>query len=271
MKSSTLPVFYLAHGGGPCFFMDWSDIGPADTWLKMGDWLKGLASTLEQKPKAVLVISAHWEEKDFTVMTHEHPPMLYDYSGFPPHTYELRYPAPGSPALAKRVQELLGVAGIASQTDSKRGFDHGVFVPLLLMYPEADIPVIQVALKKGLSAQEHLRLGEALAPLRDEGVLIVGSGMSYHNLKAFFDSKSVLQESDQFDGWLTSVVTTLSPEERNAQLENWPQAPSARLAHPREEHLIPLMVVAGSAGQDRGTRVFTDRVMGATVSAYRFG
>jgi aromatic ring-opening dioxygenase catalytic subunit (LigB family) len=270
-KTPTLPVFYISHGGGPCFFMDWSSIGPADTWKKMDLWLRNLSKTIGQTPKAILVISAHWEEQDFTVMSHANPPMLFDYSGFPKNTYELKYPAPGSPELADRVRELLSDAGIPAQKDTKRGFDHGVFVPFLLIYPDAKIPVIQLSLKEGLDPEEHLKMGRALAPLRDEGVLIVGSGMSYHNLSEFFSGKNVGPVSDTFDSWLTKTVTSLSVEERNQKLEKWSQAPGARQAHPREEHLIPLMVVAGAAGPNTGNRIFTDRVMGATTSAYRFG
>jgi len=270
-KTPTLPVFYISHGGGPCFFMDWSSIGPADTWKKMESWLRGLSKTIGQTPKAILVISAHWEEQDFTVMSHANPPMLFDYSGFPKNTYELKYPASGSPELAKRVHELLSGAGIPVQMDSRRGFDHGVFIPFLLIYPNAEIPIIQLSLKKNLHPEGHFKVGQALAPLRDEGVLIVGSGMSYHNLRDFFSGKDVGSVSDTFDDWLTKTVTSLSIEERKQNLERWLQAPGARLAHPREEHLIPLMVVAGAAGTDIGDRIFTDRVMGATTSAYRFG
>ena len=268
-KLSTLPTLYISHGGGPCFFMDWTSIGPADTWKKMESWLRALPETIAQRPKAIVVISAHWEEEEFTVMSHPHPTMLFDYQGFPKHTYELQYPAEGSPALAKRVQELLAESGIVSKSDSSRGFDHGVFVPFLLIYPNADIPVIQLSLKTGLDPEEHLKMGRALSQLREEGVLMVGSGMSFHNLRAFFGGKDIAKVSADFDEWLTQAVTS-APEERNRQLQNWSQAPGARISHPREEHLLPLMVVAGAARAGLGQRIFNDRIMGATTSAYRF-
>lgn len=270
-KSNLLPTFYLSHGGGPCFFMDWSSIGPAHTWDKMADWLKSLAHTIQPIPRSILVISAHWEESQFTIMDQESPPLLYDYYGFPKHTYELTYPAPSSPQLAKKVKNLLSQVGFQTQFDSERGFDHGVFVPFKLIYPFANIPIVQLSLKKSLDPEEHIAVGKALTPLREEGVLIVGSGMSYHNLREFFGGRSVERVSADFDSWLTQVVTSKDPNYRNDQLIRWENAPLARLAHPREEHLIPLLVAAGAAGEDLGNRIFVDQIMGAVTSAYRFG
>ena len=252
-----MPVLFIPHGGGPCFFMDWN---PPETWQRMGEWLRGLAAELP-KPKAVLMISGHWEEREVTVQSNPQPSMLYDYSGFPPHTYQLQYPAPGAAWLTERVETLLG-----ARRDPQRGFDHGTFIPLMLVYPEADIPAVQVSLRVGLDPAEHLEMGRKLAVLRDEGVLIIGSGMSFHNLRAF--GPAAEKPSTAFDTWLTAAVAA---EDRNTRLAAWEQAPSARFAHPREEHLIPLMVAAGAAGQDPGTLIFTDQIMGAKVSAYRFG
>ena len=264
--SSRQPTLYLPHGGGPCFFMTWS---PPDEWDLMAEWLRSIATTLPSRPRALVVISAHWEAGPVTVLTGAAPPLLYDYFGFPPDTYEITYPAPGDPALATRVQELLGAAGIPTAADADRGFDHGVFIPLKLVFPEADIPIVQVSLEAGLDPAHHLAIGAALAPLRDEGVLIVGSGMSYHNMQAFGSGPS-LTDSDEFDEWLGRVVR-LPGAERVAALTSWESAPSARSAHPREEHLLPLMVVAGAANGDEGRKVFTDRVMSATVSGVQFG
>lgn len=263
--SQPLPTLYIPHGGGPCFFMDWN---PPDTWRAMGDWLRGAAADIAPQPAAVLVISAHWETPAFTVMDQSQPPLLYDYYGFPEHTYHLDYPAPGSPALARQVEQLLGAAGFAVQRDDQRGFDHGVFIPFKLIYPAADIPIVQLSLQRGLDPATHLALGRALQPLRSQGVLIVGSGMSYHNMQGI--GAGVGGASDQFDGWLTAAVAG-EPAQRDRQLQNWEQAPAARIAHPREEHLLPLMVVAGAAGDDRGQRVYHDRIMGCTVAAFRFG
>jgi aromatic ring-opening dioxygenase catalytic subunit (LigB family) len=264
-----MPTLYIPHGGGPCFFMEWT-LGPPDTWNRMGDWLGGLGASLGVKPKAIMVVSAHWEEAQFTVTTAAAPPLIYDYFGFPEHTYHIRYPAPGAPALAARVRDLLGRAGIKSQADPERGFDHGVFIPFKLIYPDADIPVIQLSLKRDLDPKAHLAAGRALAALRDEGVLIVGSGMSYHNIGAFMRGREATG-AIPFDAWLTDAATAPDAETRNTALTRWSTAPGARDAHPREDHLIPLMIAAGAAGYDAGHRIFGDTVMGAAVSAYRFG
>ena len=268
MFMAELPVLYIPHGGGPCFFMDWT-MGPPDTWHRMAEWLRHVPDLVGATPKAVLVISGHWEEEPVAATSHPSPPLLYDYYGFPEHTYQLKYPAPGSTSLADRVGELLTEAGFAVKKDAARGFDHGVFIPFKLIYPHADIPVVQLSLRAGLDAEDHIRIGRALAPLRGEGVLIVGSGMSFHNLRAFGPAAGPV--SDQFDEWLTNAVCAPDPQRRDANLAAWTQAPGARLAHPREEHLLPLMVAAGAAGNEQGRKLFQDRVMGVTVSAFGFG
>jgi len=266
-NKAKLSTLFLPHGGGPCFFMDWN---PPDTWKKMANWLASIPVSLPEPPKAMLVISGHWEEPEFTVTASPNPPLIYDYSGFPPQTYKLKYDAPGSPELAARVRELLTVAGIHSRSDAKRGFDHGVFIPLKVAFPNANIPIVQLSLRSGLSPAEHLAVGRALQPLRDEEILIIGSGMSYHNLRRLFSGRDI-PESDQFDRWLTAAVTNVDPERRAEQLRHWQEAPAARDAHPQAEHLLPLMVTTGAGGNDPARRVFTDRVMGATVSAFQFG
>jgi len=265
MHPAPYPTLFIPHGGGPCFFMDWD---PPDTWKRMENWLRSLPGTLGTKPDAIVIISGHWECPEFTVNVNPAPTLLFDYSGFPPHTYQLTYPAPGSPGLAARVQELLDRAGIASDTESKRGFDHGVFVPLKIMYPEADVPIVQLSLKRGLDPATHLRAGRALAPLRLENVMILGSGMSYHNMRGF--GPSYYEVSKDFDGWLTDAVTVASGE-REGRLLDWQRAPAAKIAQPYPDHLLPLMVAAGAAGPRRGKRIFTDTVMGVVVSGYRFG
>lgn len=262
-----LPALYIPHGGGPCFFMDWT-MGPPDTWNAMADWLRGVGQRYE-RPAALLVVSAHWEERVPTVQSGARPPLLFDYYGFPPHTYELTWPAPGAPAVAARVRSLLGVAGIESGEDTERGFDHGVFVPLKVAYPDAHVPALQLSLVRGLDPAAHLAIGRALAPLRDEGVLIVGSGMSFHNMRAFMRSEA-LEPSRQFDAWLGGVCEG-DPAARTAALARWMDAPAGRFCHPREEHLLPLMVVAGAAEGEPGRRVFGGEVMGARVSAFEIG
>lgn len=261
------PVIYLPHGGGPCFFMDWT-WGPADTWARTQRFLEGLAATLPATPKALVVVSGHWEEAAFTASASAQPELIFDYSGFPEHTYQLTWPAPGSPELAERVAGLLGQAALPAAVSASRGFDHGVFVPLKLVFPEARIPVVSLSLAASLDPALHLAAGRALSPLRDEGVLIIGSGMSFHNLGGYFRPET-LDHARAFDAWLTHAVESPAAE-RDALLTGWRQAPFAAYAHPREEHLIPLMVAAGAGGDAPGTRIFADEPMGAAISAYRF-
>jgi aromatic ring-opening dioxygenase catalytic subunit (LigB family) len=267
---ATMPTFFIPHGGGPCFFMDWTLMGgPADTWNDLEAFLRSLPSRLPHKPKGIVVISGHWEEKVFTASTAENPAMIYDYTGFPAHTYQLRYPAPGAPALAQQVVKLLKTAGLPAATDNTRGFDHGVFVPFLLIDPEASIPVVTLSLQTDLDPEQHLAAGSALAPLRDEGILIVGSGMSYHDMRGF-RTPAATAPSATFDAWLTAAIEA-DPVTRWAALTRWSDAPAGRASHPREEHLLPLMVAAGAGAQSSGSKPFTDNVMMADISAFQFG
>jgi aromatic ring-opening dioxygenase catalytic subunit (LigB family) len=261
------PALFLPHGGGPCFFMDWT-WGPADTWHKTQRFLEGVARTLPEPPKALLVISGHWEEPAFTASAAPDPKLIFDYSGFPEHTYRLTWPAPGDPELAAQVKTLLADAGLPSALSPNRGFDHGVFVPLKVAFPLAQIPVVTLSLAASLDPALHLAAGRALAPLRDQGVLIVGSGMSFHNLRGYSRPETP-ERARAFDAWLTQGVESPAAE-RSALLTAWRSAPYAAYAHPREEHLLPLMVAAGAGGDAPGTRVFGDDPMGAAISAYRF-
>jgi aromatic ring-opening dioxygenase catalytic subunit (LigB family) len=263
-----LPVLFIPHGGGPCFFMDWN---PADTWKRLGAWLKGVAGTLPVRPQAIVLVSGHWLEQDFRLTGHPRPPLIYDYYGFPPHTYELTYPAPGNQALARQVEQRLLDAGLAARIDGERGYDHGMFIPLKLMFPGAEIPVIQLSLRKDLDPAAHLQAGRALAPLREQGVLIVGSGMSFHNMRGYGDPQFT-PVSAEFDTWLTAAVES-APAERDARLTDWAQAPYARLCHPpgSEEHLLPLLVAAGAAANSEGRKVYSEQIMKTTISAFRFG
>jgi len=262
-----LPVVFLPHGGGPWPFVDLR-IGSKAEQAELATYLRSVAHVPKTPPKAVLVISAHWEEAVATVMTAAKPPLLYDYYGFPPESYEITWPAPGEPALARRVRELLGSAGFESAENSERGYDHGTFVPLKLAYPDANVPTVQLSLVRGLDPKEHLALGRALAPLRDEGVFIIGSGMTYHNLRAFGPQSSKV--ADAFDAWLRESVP-LPQSERDQRLTDWASAPSARQAHPREEHLLPLMVIAGAAGADRAQVPYNGKILDLRLSAYHFG
>jgi aromatic ring-opening dioxygenase catalytic subunit (LigB family) len=260
-----LPTLFLPHGGGPCFFMDWPGTNP---FARLGDWLSQLPGQLGFTLHAILVISGHWEEPEFSLTGSSAPSLIYDYSGFPEHTYSLKYDAPGSPELALRTQHLLTDFGIPVRIDPARGFDHGTFVPLKVIYPEAQIPVVQLSLHRSLDPALHLAVGRALAPLREEGVLILGSGMGTHNLRGLDGRYSA--QLKQFDRWLTDAACHPDAKTRNLQLTHWLSAPHARIAHPHEDHLLPLMVVAGAAGEDQGRQIFHDSQMGMPVSAYLF-
>lgn len=262
-----MPTLYIPHGGGPCFFME----DPEGVWTQMETYLRGVKDRLPARPKAILVISAHWEETTLTVQATPHPDMIYDYYGFPPHTYQLSYPAPGSADLAARVRQLLDQSDIANHKDDTRGYDHGVFIPLMVMFPDADIPVIQLSLRHDLDPGFHVRVGQSLAPLRDEGVLIVGSGLSYHNLRHFRGTTDANPQAAAFDTWLTETLAHTDAVTRAQGLAQWAAAPGGRFCHPREEHLLPLMVVCGAAKSDPGRRAYTELVMGKAVSAFEFG
>jgi aromatic ring-opening dioxygenase catalytic subunit (LigB family) len=261
------PSIFLPHGGGPCFFMDWT-WGLADTWHATERFLAGLADTVPAPPRALLVISGHWEEPAFTASTAAAPELIFDYSGFPPHTYKLTWPAPGDPELAHRIHALLKSASLPAAESPTRDYDHGVFVPLKVAFPQAQIPVVTLSLAASLDPALHIAAGRALAPLRDEGVLIIGSGMSFHNLRAYMQPETP-DRARAFDSWLTEAVEQPAAT-RNEQLTHWRRAPHSAFAHPREEHLIPLLVAAGAGGEAPGKRIFSDEPMGAAISAFRF-
>ncbi len=270
MASTRLPVWFVPHGGGPCFLMEPPAKAP-DAWKGMAAYLRGISTAVGERPRAILVVSGHWQESRPTATASARPPLVYDYYGFPPHTYQLRYPAPGDPELAAEIVRRLEAAGIVAGETASRGLDHGVFVPLMLMYPEADIPVVELSLINGLDPARHIAVGRALAPLREEGVLIVGSGLSFHNLHNFYGAnRRVLEIAEKFDAWLTAVIAA-NPVVRDAALIAWTEAPGARVSQPYEDHLLPLMVAAGAAAEDHGVRDYADHVFGAPVSGYRFG
>ena len=240
-------------------------------YAKLEASLAAMPAQVGSTPRAVLMISAHWEEPAFTLMANPKPPMVYDYYGFPDFTYQIHYDAPGDPALAARTKSLIEAAGLPAGLDAERGFDHGAFTPLKVIYPQADVPVVQLSLKEGLDAEIHLALGRAIAPLREEGVLIVGSGLSYHNLRQFFSPRG-WGPSREFDAWLNGVLLGGSPQDRDKLLTRWEAAPAARAAHPREEHLLPLHVAVGAAGDDMAELTYHEKdfLGGLTVSSYRF-
>ncbi|MFC6686542.1 DODA-type extradiol aromatic ring-opening family dioxygenase [Jhaorihella thermophila] len=261
-----LPTYFISHGGGP-----WP-------WLpqlraQLAELETALAAMAREipAPLAVLSVSGHWETDDaFAVMHAERPPMVYDYYGFPPETYEIVYPAPGAPELAEETAALIRDAGLKVRLDDEQGFDHGTFAPLAVMYPNADIPVFQVSIRRDHDPATHVELGRALAPLRDRGVLILGSGLSYHNLALM--GPAAREPSEAFDAWLAQTMA-LPAAERLAAVLDWESAPHARTCHPRADHLVPLFVALGAAEDEPARRTYHDRGLfgGVTASNYRFG
>lgn len=261
--SRVQPSLFIPHGGGPCFFMD----DPRGVWSGMEAFLRSLPDQLPEPPTAILIVSGHWETQGFAFTGAARPRLVYDYSGFPPETYTLRYDAPGDPALAARAAALLSDAGLSAFVDAERGLDHGVFVPLKVAFPDAAIPVVEMSVDRRLDPASHIAAGRALAPLRDEGVLIVASGMSFHNLRGYGDPRFT-GPSEQFDAWLSSAVALSGPQ-RTERLATWEAAPAARLAHPEAEHLLPLMVAAG-ASERAGEKIYAEHVLNTSISGFAF-
>ncbi|HVL00050.1 MAG TPA: class III extradiol ring-cleavage dioxygenase [Dongiaceae bacterium] len=263
--SSTQPVLYLPHGGGPMPLLG------EPSHQELVAFLQQLPQRLGQ-PKAILLISAHWETAQPTLTSAPQPALFYDYYGFPPESYSITYPAPGDPALAQQIADLLRSAGFDPQLDGQRGFDHGMFIPLKLLFPTAQIPVVQLSLLQSLDPAAHIALGKALAPLREQGVLIIGSGMSFHNMHAFFHTADSEQGrwAREFDQWLIQSCCDpqLSAAQREQRLAHWQEAPHARYSHPREEHLLPLQVCFGAALATSAEAVFHGQVLGKTVVAF---
>lgn len=259
-------VLYISHGGGPLPLL-----GDA-SHQAMIDSLKDLAKRIK-RPKAILVVSAHWEAATLTLTSSEPPSLLYDYYGFPEEAYHIQYPCPGANDLAVQIQSALADAQIHVELDSRRGLDHGVFVPLKIMYPEADIPCLQLSLLKGLDAKQHIELGRALASLEIDDLLILGSGFSFHNMNAFFaqDTSEAKAKNEAFEAWLIDTCSNrlLDEADREQRLIEWEKAPHARYCHPREEHLLPLHVCYGVAERPC-EEVIEVRILNKKASFYRF-
>jgi len=262
--SASGSALYISHGGGPLPLL--GDAAHAELVAV----LTGLAATVK-RPAAIVVISAHWEADVPTLTGAAAPPLVYDYYGFPQAAYRIKYPAPGDPGLAGNIAALLDEAGFTTVLDEQRGFDHGLFVPLKIMYPEASVPCVQLSLLSGLDPDAHIRLGRALAGLQRRDVLVLGSGFSFHNMQAFFSAATddTAAMNRAFEQWLIETCSSpdLGEEERRQRLIDWTRAPAARYCHPREEHLMPLHVCYGFAGSAAG-RVFEFEVMGVKASAY---
>lgn len=257
-------ALYLSHGGGPLPLL--GDEGHGE----MVDCLKKISAAMK-KPSAIIVVSAHWEENMPTVTSGAKPNLIYDYYGFPEESYQIKYPCPGEPLLARRIHHLFEETGIAAGLDEQRGFDHGLFVPLKIMYPGADIPCIQLSLVSSLNPAEHIKIGQSLQNLEYENLLVIGSGFSFHNMKAFFapesDESTAMNES--FESWLleTCASSDINEAERAQRLVEWTKAPSARFCHPREEHLLPLHVCYGVA-QAGCSEYFELQIMNKKSSMY---
>ena len=268
MSEATSPasnsVLYVPHGGGPLPLLG----DPAHQQLT--EFLKTIPAELV-RPSAIVVISAHWEQPVASITSAPSPSIIYDYGGFPKESYRIQYPAPGDPELAISMADLLQNQGIQARLDDRRGFDHGLFVPLKLMYPEANIPCVQLSLLNNLDARAHIRIGQALAKLEQQNILFLGSGLSFHNLKALLTHLpgQVDEQNEAFENWLVETCTSsaISTGERAQRLVDWTQAPFARYCHPREEHLLPLQVCFGIK-QTAAKLVFDGSIMGKRSTAY---
>ena len=258
-------IVYFSHGGGPLPIL--GDPGHQ----AMVDFMSRLPEQLHQ-PDFILVISAHWEESTATLLGAKNPAMFHDYYGFPDEAYAIKYPAPGSPELAERIAGMLESNHIPARIDPQRGFDHGLFIPLKLIYPQADIPSMQLSLLRGLDPGAHIALGKALRELKNENILVIGSGFSFHNMRAFSWQGTGAPDpaNDAFQDWLIEVCTgALSQAEREQRLIEWENAPSARYCHPREEHLLPLHVCQGMA--DKSAKlIFDDQILGKRGVAFQW-
>jgi aromatic ring-opening dioxygenase catalytic subunit (LigB family) len=257
-------ALYLSHGGGPMPLL--GDEGHKE----MVDCLKNIAASFD-RPSAIIVVSAHWEQNSPTITSGGNPSLIYDYNGFPKESYEIEYPCPGNPTLSQSMAEALNEAGIEAKLDNQRGFDHGLFVPLKIMYPEADIPCIQLSLVNSLDPELHIKMGQALQTLGDQSLLLIGSGFSFHNMRAFFtpETDEAKTMNVSFEDWLLETCSdqTLTEDERTQRFINWQSAPFARYCHPREEHLLPLHVCYGFA-ESACSKSFELQVLNKKASMY---
>ena len=257
------PVLFVPHGGGPLPLLG------DQSHFTLVSFLKGIASSLPL-PSSIVIISAHWEEDKVTITSGSRPSLIYDYYGFPEETYQIEYPAIGDPVLAVKIFNFLQDSGIDAKLDGHRGFDHGMFVPLKIMFPEADIPCVQLSLVKNLDPESHIKIGKALSKLRSGNTLILGSGFSFHNMQALMSQNAgVDSKNEKFEQWLIDTCTNPnhSPIMQEKKLIEWGRAPFARYCQPREEHLLPLHVCAGAA-YSTAKLVFEGKVAGKKTSAF---
>lgn len=265
-------VFFIPHGGGPLPLL--GDPG----YARLASMLRALQPRLDGS-KAIILVTAHWEAEQPCLATGPHPGMLFDYYGFPEESYRYSYPAPGAPDLVEPVVSALAAQGIGVQLDPERGFDHGTFVPMMLMRPEADIPILQMSLMSSLDAERHLAVGRGLAALLDQDITLIGSGFSFHNIQALIGRSRVDREAGyalakSFHDWIDEAVCGegLRADQRAGRLAAWETAPGARFCHPREEHLLPLHVCLGAAIEAglAVTKIFGEPVKGYQTSGYHW-
>ncbi|MBE0455887.1 dioxygenase [Pseudoalteromonas sp. KG3] len=257
-------VFFLSHGGGPLPLLG------EPSHKEMVTCLQSVAAKIT-KPSAILMISAHFEADPIAITASATPKLIYDYYGFPEQAYQLTYPCAGEPKLAEQVQQALQSNGITANLDTQRGFDHGMFVPLKIMFPEADIPCVQISLNSSLDPAMHLKIGQVLQQIDYENLLIIGSGFTFHNMQAFFAKQTTAMQklNQSFEQWLIDTLANpkLAEPERTQRLTNWKLASGAQFCHPREEHLLPLHVCYGAA-QRRCESVYELEISGKKASMY---
>ncbi|PRP86222.1 putative aromatic ring-opening dioxygenase LigB subunit [Planoprotostelium fungivorum] len=237
---SRAPAMFVQHGGGPMPLLN----DPHHEMLIR--YMKGRGAQIlaENRPKAIVLVTAHWETDHPSISSGPSHPLYYDYYGFPPESYAIKYPAPGSPQVAKRVQDLLTQNGFKVTMDEKRGWDHGVFVPMVMLRPQADIPIVQLSVLNSQDANEHLRYGQVLSSLRDEGVAVIGSGMTFHNMRTMMSrfsgqGSSKSNVNDSFEKNLSEAFQTPSSTDRIEKMKKW---------EAWTEHFMPALVVAGAGG-----------------------
>ncbi|KAH6673491.1 extradiol ring-cleavage dioxygenase class iii protein-like protein subunit B [Halenospora varia] len=267
------PVVAVCHGGGPMPVLN--DPGHAELIKSMKTTIPSILKLgTPDAPKAIVLVTAHWSERRPTISNARKHKLFYDYGGFPPESYKLKYDAPGSPEVAGEVYEVLEKAGLSPEMDEERGWDHGVFIPMLLINPSANIPIIQLSVLASASPSQHYAMGQALSSLRSKNIAILGSGMpTFHNLRMMFsgalDNPAVQTRNRQWSEKLTETVGVESSEERGKKLEGWREWVGAKEAHPMggEEHFLPLVVCAGAAGEGKA-EYWADEILGGKQYSY---
>ncbi len=248
-------IAFVSHGGGPMPIL--GDPGHKELVQTM----QALTNDLPKQPSVIVMVSAHWETSGFELTAAANPDLIYDYYGFPEASYHLQYPAPGAPELARSIADKMENLGTHIRLNESRGFDHGMFIPLMLMYPDANIPVLQLSLDSSLSPEKHWQLGENLSQVLPEDALLIGSGFSFHNMRAFFNPQTPEKKAsaDAFQVWLDETVTgvDINVSEARQRWSQWSLAEGGRYCHPREEHLVPLIVCHAAAQKPGKSIAFT--------------